>query len=135
VASGSPQNGSPSGKKVNVIVSSHLLPDIERTCDQVIVLRQGRIAAQGDIAELRATQGVRMDVELRVASDAFEKALSGRGITIASHAGSRYRLVLADNTADPGREIFQAARESGAEVRGFQPTVRSLEDIFIEAVE
>src|SRR5437868_8931616 len=36
------------GKGVNVIVSSHLLPDIERTCDSVIVMRGGRIATQGD---------------------------------------------------------------------------------------
>src|SRR5262249_11460906 len=38
------------GKGINVIVSSHLLPDIERVCDTVIVMRNGRIATQGDIA-------------------------------------------------------------------------------------
>jgi ABC-2 type transport system ATP-binding protein len=123
------------GKGVNVVVSSHLLPDIERTCDKVIVLRKGQIATQGDIAALRATEGVQMDVELRLASEPFEQALQKRGITVLHQAGSRYRLDLPDNTTDPGLEIFTAARDACAEVRGFQPTVRSLEDIFMEAVE
>src|SRR5947199_7184488 len=39
------------GKGVNVIVSSHLLPDIERTCDQVIVMRNGRLATQGRVED------------------------------------------------------------------------------------
>lgn len=123
------------GKGVSVVVSSHLLPDIERTCDRVIVLRQGQIAEQGDIAALRATTGVRMDVELRLPSEPFAQALGKRGITVESQVGTHYRLVLPDSTSDPGREVFLAARDSGAEVRGFQPTIRSLEDIFIEAVE
>src|SRR5437868_7782914 len=37
-------------KGVNVVVSSHLLPDIERTCDQVIVMRSGKIATEGAVA-------------------------------------------------------------------------------------
>src|SRR6266853_2225198 len=43
------------GKGINVIVSSHLLPDIERTCDTVIVMRKGQIATQGSVAAVRTT--------------------------------------------------------------------------------
>src|SRR5258708_15656066 len=63
------------GKGVNVIVSSHLLPDIERTCDQVIVMHAGQIATQGSIASLRQTDGLQMDVELRVPSETFLQAM------------------------------------------------------------
>src|SRR5438067_4470449 len=59
------------GKGVNVLVSSHLLPDIERTCDRVIVMRSGRIATEGDIATLRKTAGQQVIVELRIASPEF----------------------------------------------------------------
>src|SRR5205807_1984382 len=48
-------------KGVNVIVSSHLLPDIERTCDHVIVMRQGRVATEGAVEQLRRTSGVQID--------------------------------------------------------------------------
>ena len=123
------------GKGVNVIVSSHLLPDIERTCDQVIVMRNGRIATQGDIADLRVMAGVQIDVELRVASEPFEAAMQRRGAQVFRQLGSRYRLTMPDGTTDAGRQLFEAAKETGAQVRGFQPALRTLEDIFLEAVE
>src|SRR5438477_167202 len=52
------------GKGVNVIVSSHLLPDVEYTCDHVIVLDKGRIATSGPIAALKQPRG--QVFELRV---------------------------------------------------------------------
>ena len=42
------------GKGINVLVSSHLLPDIERTCDEVIVMRSGKVARQGLVKDLRS---------------------------------------------------------------------------------
>src|SRR5437762_2427098 len=67
------------GKGINVIVSSHLLPDIERTCDMVIVMRKGQIATQGSVAALRTTVGIQIEAELRVPSPAFVTALEKRG--------------------------------------------------------
>jgi ABC-2 type transport system ATP-binding protein len=123
------------GKGVNVVVSSHLLPDIERACDTVIVMRGGKIAMQGDIAGLRVTVGVQMDVELREPSEAFVIALAQRQGEVLRQIGPQYRVVFPDMDADPGRLIFQIAREAGVQVRGFQPALRSLEDIFMEAIE
>ncbi|MCC2669235.1 MAG: transporter-like protein, partial [Armatimonadetes bacterium] len=121
------------GKNVSVIVSSHILPDIERVCDSVVLMRSGRLAQQGDVASLQATEGRQIDVELRMASKDFVAAMERRGAGLVSELGPRYRLRLEKD--DPGREVFAAAIESGAEVRGFKPAVRSLEDIFLEAVE
>src|SRR5580704_6960855 len=44
-------------KGVNLILSSHLLPDVEYTCDHVVVLDKGRIAAAGPIAALKQSRG------------------------------------------------------------------------------
>jgi ABC-2 type transport system ATP-binding protein len=123
------------GKGVNVIVSSHLLPDIERTCDTVIVMRSGKIATQGDIADLRATSGVRVDVELQFPSDPFAKAMGVRRAEVLRQIGSQYRLLLPADTTDPAAVVFGAAAEAGAQVRGLKPALRSLEDVFMEAVE
>ncbi|HTE20428.1 MAG TPA: ABC transporter ATP-binding protein [Armatimonadota bacterium] len=122
------------GKGVNVIVSSHILPDIERVCDGVVVMRTGRLAEQGDVASLRRMDVAQVDVELRLPSPAFLEAMQRRGAALVSEMGSHYRLRLREHE-DPAREIFTAARETGAEVRGFRPAVRSLEDVFMEAVE
>lgn len=123
------------GKGVNVIVSSHLLPDIERTCDNVILMRAGKVVTQGAVAELREMQGVQVDVELYAASEAFAAAVIRRGAQILRQTSGNYRLALADGSNDYGRQLFEAARESGAQVRGFRPALRSLEDIFMEAVD
>lgn len=121
-------------KGVNVIVSSHLLPDIERTCDDVIVMRQGRVATQGLVSNLRRTEGVQMDVELRIPSDAFVEAMKKRGGALLHSLGTNYRLQLQPD-GDVGHRLFEAARESGAQLRGFRNAARSLEDVFLEAVE
>src|SRR2546423_9486276 len=81
-------------KGVNVVVSSHLLPDIERTCDTVVVMRKGRIAAQGEVASLRRTEGIQVEVELRIASAQFIEAMKSRGAEVVRELGSRYRLLL-----------------------------------------
>ena len=123
------------GKGVNIIVSSHLLPDIERTCDTVIVMRSGQIATQGSGATLRTTEGLQMEVELRAAAPAFAAALAGRGVIVTEQEGNRYRVRLPEGTEDPGRAVLESAREAGVQLRGFRPAVRSLEEVFLEAVE
>jgi ABC-2 type transport system ATP-binding protein len=122
-------------KGVNVLVSSHLLPDIERTCEQVVVMKGGKIVAQGSIADLRATGGQHVDVELREMSDWFLNALRQRGVQVLQVVGTRCRLAFPEPNGGAGRTLFEVARESGAQVREFRSAQRSLEDIFLEAVE
>ena len=123
------------GKGVNVIVSSHLMPDIESTCDHVIVMRQGQIATQGTIDSLRATDGVQVDVELRMASEPFLVAMRNRGANVLTQVGSQARLGLPGTAAGIGRQLFEAAGETGAQIRGFHIAQRSLEDIFLDAAD
>jgi len=123
------------GKGISVVVSSHLLPDIERTCDSVIVMRKGQIATQGAIASLRATVGLQIEAELRLPSDAFEASVTRRGGKVSSREGVRYRITFPDGTPNAGQALLEAARESGAQLRGFQPAMRTLEDVFLAAVE
>jgi ABC-2 type transport system ATP-binding protein len=125
------------GKGIDVVVSSHLMPDVERTCDTVIVMRAGRIATQGEVAALRQTAGVQVDVELRFPEEVeeFGAALLRRGAEMVPQPGVRCRVLLPNGNADAGRVLFEAAKEANAQVRGFRPALRSLEDIFLEAVE
>jgi ABC-2 type transport system ATP-binding protein len=123
------------GKGVNVLVSSHLLHDIERVCDSVIVMRGGRIATQGSIASLRSMEGVQVDVDLQYPSETFVAAVEQRGAKLVHSLGTRYRLSLPAETDNTGRLLFEAAKEAEAQVRGFQPASRSLEDIFMGALD
>src|SRR5215831_17105471 len=67
-------------KGVNLILSSHLLPDVEYTCDHVVVMDKGQIATQGPIQELKGPTG--RVYELRIKGDVpgFLEALARRGM-------------------------------------------------------
>jgi ABC-2 type transport system ATP-binding protein len=123
------------GKGLSVIVSSHLLPDIERTCDAVIVMRKGQVVRQGSITELKQAGPLQYQVELLAYSEPFVESLARRGAALTLRQGASCRFTFAEGTASVGRLIFEAGKESGVQVRSFRPAQRSLEDVFMEAVD
>ena len=122
------------GKGVNVIVSSHLLKDIERTCDQVVVVFRGRLQAQGLIQELKKIEGAPVDVELREPNGAFLNALLMRNARLLESEEYRYRVQLPGTPEAVTRAVFEAARAAGAQVRGIKLAERSLEEAFLAAI-
>jgi ABC-2 type transport system ATP-binding protein len=125
-------------KNVNLILSSHLLPDVEFTCDHVVVMDKGQVAAQGPIQELKGPAG--RVFELRVKGDlpAFLDALHKAGME--SHATDEdvMRVFVPANVAGgEGRDqqaIFALAARQGVQVRHLRPSVPTLEDVFAKAV-
>lgn len=123
------------GKGINVVICSHLLPDIERTADRVIVMTRGALRAQGLIRDLKRIEGHPMDFELRDVSPAWVNAIVAKGAKIIEMpARSTYRLQMAGLPEEIARIAMDAAVETGAQIRGFQVAQKTLEDAFLEAV-
>lgn len=122
-------------KGVNVLVCSHLLPDIERTCDSVVVIAQGQMRLQGEVQQLRGLASRAIDVELRESSGAFLQAMGRRGFSLVSAKGNWYRMESGEPTGDLAAPVFAAANEAGVQVRGLKPGMRSLEEAFMEAID
>lgn len=122
------------GKGVNVVVSSHLLPDIEKTCDYVIVLQRGTVRAQDTVERIRQVSKVQWDVELKEPVAAFEQAIESRAGLVVWNLSNKYRIQFPENFAEPTRSVFMAARDCGGQVRVMIPSQRSLEDAFMEAI-
>ncbi|MBS1704768.1 MAG: ABC transporter ATP-binding protein [Armatimonadetes bacterium] len=121
-------------KQVNVIVSSHLLPDIEKTCQEVVVVFGGRLRKQGNIAELKKIEGLPIDIELKEPSPDFVSALLRRQIMLLNNSGYNYRVQASGAPAVVNRLVMEAARESKAQVRMMKPAERSLEEAFLEVI-
>ncbi|HEX4347850.1 MAG TPA: ABC transporter ATP-binding protein [Vicinamibacterales bacterium] len=120
-------------KNVNVILSSHLLPDVEDTCDQVIVMDKGRIVADGPIDGMKQPRG--RVYELRVKSPetaAFVEHLRAAGIECNITEDDVMRVFVPE-PAGP-RDIFALAAADGVQVRHLRPSVPTLEDAFARAV-
>ncbi len=124
------------GKGLHVIICSHLLPDIERTADRVIVMMRGTLRAQGLIRDLKRIEGHPVDVELREDNPRWLDAILAKGATfLESPSRSTYRIQISGLPEDAARLVMKAARETGAQVRGFRVAQRTLEDAFLEAVK
>lgn len=122
------------GKGLNVILSSHLLPDVERVCDHAIVVVKGRLRASGPIHELKKIEGQPVDVELREPSDAFVSVAQGMGYELLQTKHNSYRFRGAGTPDEILVDLFSAAEECETQIRGYAVAQRSLEDAFLEAV-
>jgi ABC-2 type transport system ATP-binding protein len=122
-------------KGVNLILSSHLLPDVEYTCDEVIVIDKGRVAASGPIAALKQPRGQVFELRVKTpdgALDAFVARLQAAGIEC--HATDE-DVMRAFVPGDAGaRDLFALAARDGVQVRHLRPSVPTLEDVFAHAV-
>jgi ABC-2 type transport system ATP-binding protein len=119
-------------KGIHTIVSSHLLPDIEYTCQDVIVIHQGKLVVQGNIEELKDAHHKLFEVKIKGDQEVFTSALEKSGFEWRAAENDFLRVALPDGT-DP-RVFFQLAVENGLQIRHIAATRYSLEDIFAEAV-
>ncbi len=122
------------GKGVNVLVSSHLLPDIERVCDRIMVVMKGELRAEGSIKDLKRLEGHPVDVELRDPSPAFAEALVLKGANVEPAKATLYRVQAPGTPDNVAAMVLQTAKETGAQVRGFALAQRSLEEAFLEVL-
>ena len=120
-------------KGVSLILSSHLLPDVEFTCDHVVVMDKGQVATQGPINELKGPAG--RVYELRIKGDlpGFIEALAKEGMDTHATDEDVMRVFVPDALGNH-QAIFKAAARFGVQVRHLRPSVPTLEDVFAKAV-
>jgi ABC-2 type transport system ATP-binding protein len=119
--------------ETHILLSSHLLRDVESVCDEVLILKDGRIAASCDLeAERRANLSF-VEVELQTADQRFVDELTGLGCELATHEGGRLKLVLPEGRTV--RDLYEIANRLGVGIRHLDLKRDSLQDIFLRAME
>lgn len=118
---------------IRLLISSHLLRDIDETCDEVLILKDGRIAALRNIEEERRAHRNFIEMETVGSTDGFCAQLRGLGCECAVFAGGRVKLVMPDSIEQ--RDLYVAASENGLQIRRIHRRRDSLEDIFMRAME
>ncbi len=113
---------------IRVLLSTHLLEDVTRTCDAVVLLRDGRLAASGRIDDL--VRGDATRVRVRVSGDqaAFLAGLERRGV-VAVAEGDAF---LVDAALD---HIRDAAADAGVALRELVPGGQTIEDALVGVLE
>ncbi|HYN19676.1 MAG TPA: ABC transporter ATP-binding protein [Thermoanaerobaculia bacterium] len=123
---------------VRIILSSHLLRDVEECCDEVLVLKKGRVAVSCNLEEERRTNRNFLELELRAAdgsaADAgFAADLESLGAELATGTRQRLKLVLPEGVGV--RDLYRLAAERQVQIRRLDYKRDSLEDIFLKAME
>jgi ABC-2 type transport system ATP-binding protein len=124
-------------KNVSLILSSHLLPDVEYTCDHVIVMDKGQVAAQGPIQELKGPAGRVFELRIKGNLPAFIDVLRGEGMECHSTDADVMRVFVphgSDGLERDQRAIFALAARQGVQVRHLRPSIPTLEDVFAKAL-
>ncbi len=119
-------------KQINLILSSHLLPDVEYTCTNVVVLDKGQVVAQGPIDTLKGTR--KQVFELRIKGDrqAFTATLAAAGFECHETDDEVLRVLVGPD--EGARTLFAMADREKVQVRHLRPSVPTLEDVFAKAV-
>ena len=123
-------------KGVNLILSSHLLPDVEYTCDHVVVMDKGtRRHARARSRRSRGRPAASTSCASRATSAAFIDALQAAGYECQGHRRRRDARVRARrDRRQRARCCSRSRRANGVQVRHLRPSVPTLEDVFARAV-
>ena len=119
--------------EMHIILSSHLLRDVEECCDQVLILKDGRIAAFCNLEEERRANRKFLELETRGGGAPFVEAIERMGCDVAWSGNGRVKVVLPDGLEV--RQIYELARQQEVQIRRLSHRRDSLEDIFLKAME
>ncbi|HTM02799.1 MAG TPA: ABC transporter ATP-binding protein [Vicinamibacterales bacterium] len=119
-------------KGMNLILSSHLLPDVEYTCDHVVVMDKGQVATSGPIDALKGQGGRVFEIRVKGDRSAFVAALRASGIECHDSEEDLMRAFVPDERG--ATFLFRIAAEQHVQVRHLRASVPTLEDVFAKAV-
>ena len=120
------------GKELHILLCSHLLRDVEDTCDEVLILKQGRIAHYSNLNEERSANKRFLELETYGANGDFTQAIERLGCECAVTA-NRMKMILADGIEI--RDVYRVAAEYQVRIRRLNFRRDTLEDIFLKAME
>lgn len=128
--------------RMTVIISSHILPEIEMTCDRVLIINQGRVVAQGTPADLRREILGHSAYEAELAGDlaVLPELLAGIDPSLqlaatgpADAQGFVSATLSTAREDDLGEALLRAFATAGLRVRALSRTHPTLEDVFLAA--
>jgi ABC-2 type transport system ATP-binding protein len=119
-------------RKINLILSSHVMPDVESVCDAVIVMNRGQVVMQGPMASVKKPAGHIFEVRVKGNREAFVARLRSQAYECRETDADAFRVLMPPGAATD--QLFASAMAVGAQVRHLKPSVPTLEDVFAEAV-
>ncbi|MCH7814649.1 MAG: ABC transporter ATP-binding protein, partial [Planctomycetes bacterium] len=128
------------GRRQTILLSSHILHEVEQICTRTIIINGGRIVASGTPDELRQRVSAesRLIAEIKGPPEAVKKdvaALAGvKGVELRTDGGWHRLVIERTDGADVREAVFKLAGERGWSLREMRHEVASLEDFFVKII-
>jgi ABC-2 type transport system ATP-binding protein len=119
--------------QAHIVLSSHLLLDVEECCDEILILRDGKIAVYCNLEEERKSNRKFLMLETRGDQTKFIEAVAKLGCEYALTGDHRLKLVLQEGV--DVRDLYKLAAQQQVQIRRLSYKRDSLEDIFLKAME
>ena len=120
-------------KEMHIIICSHLLRDIEETCEEVVILKSGRVVHHAHLEDERRLNRRFLELELYGDATAFVAGVESLGCECAPGTMNRLKLVLAENVEVS--DIYRVAAANNTQLRRLNFRRDTLEEIFLKAME
>ncbi len=124
----------PEKRGCTIMISTHLLTDVDRVCDSAIIMHAGMVRFSGTIDELRASAGRSRDyvIEVRDKVGALYDALVARGVAAAAFSPVALTATLPEGMTP--RDVLAVARGAAVQIRTIEPHRESMEQAFLRVV-
>src|SRR6185437_6638060 len=119
--------------KAHIVLSSHLLRDVEECCEEILIVKQGRIVVYCNLEDERKANLKFLEIETRGDRESFVEAIASLGCEYALTSERRLKLVLQNGVEIS--DLYKIAREHKVQIRRLNSKRDSLEDIFLKAME
>src|SRR5437773_422186 len=119
--------------KANIVLSSHLLRDVEECCEEILILKDGHLVVYCDLEAERKANKKFLMLETRGELQKFVEGVGALGCECAVTSDHRLKIILQDGTEI--RDLYRLAAGSGLQIRRLTYKRDSLEDIFLKAME
>jgi ABC-2 type transport system ATP-binding protein len=119
--------------KANIVLSSHLLRDVEECCEEILILKDGRLVVYCNLEEERRSNRRFLLLETRGDQPGFVDAVGKLGCEYAITGDHRIKIVLQEDVEV--RDLYRIAADHNVQIRRLSYKRDSLEDIFLKAME
>ena len=124
----------PARRGCAIVLSTHLLPDVERVCDHAVIMHQGRVRFVGSIDELRGARGRDTEILVEVKADAARlgEVLTEAGATCTVVSPVTLSVSLPVNATN--ELVFRRANAAGLQIRGLGVRRETVEAAFLRVI-
>jgi ABC-2 type transport system ATP-binding protein len=119
--------------QAHIVLSSHLLRDVEECCEEILILKEGRLVVYCNLEEERKSNKKFLMLETRGDQKTFAESLGSLGCEYAVTGEHRLKVILQEETEI--RDLYRLASAAQMQIRRLAFKRDSLEDIFLKAME